>query len=64
MSPDDVLIAALISYEVTAAASHWSDKLPSLPLLTTVLNRQPRWLRVLFVGGLAALLVVHLELAP
>lgn len=64
MSPDDWLIAGLISYEVVAAASQRSNRVPSLPLLTTLLNGHPRWVRWTFVGGLAALLIVHLELAP
>lgn len=56
-------IAALIGYEVAAVTSQRSGRVPSLPLISTVVRSWPVWARWMFVTGVAAVLADHLILA-
>lgn len=58
---DDVFLAGLIGWEIAGAVAPGVVPTPS-----AVLRRRPRWIRYLFAGSLAGIVVVHLarETAP
>lgn len=59
----NITIAALISYEVAAVTSQRAGRVPSLPLISTVVRSWPVWARWVFVTGVAGVLADHLILS-
>lgn len=59
---DDWVIGLLVGYESAAWMTHRVRWVPSMPLITTILDGQGRPVRWAFVAGVLATLVVHFEL--